>query len=223
MAGERIASLLKFGKREHIDQFRKGKLYTRPLKEFVQIEDGKLRGDKREGISHLLQSKRVQITLGHPAGEKHYINAEGGLIGDVTLALDDERERNVYCLYGITDDFSEIPVDERNLQFGDTVLAVMRVKEFFNRITATAKKERLSISGRPVEYINTDVYHGEMGPFRKSSDYAYQCEYGFVFSQPYVGTPRIFDIGDISDISAVFPSASFNSVIEITEVADQQL
>src|SRR4051812_4993845 len=57
--------LLKFGKREHLEQFRnEGLLYINSDRYFSELESDMVRGDRFEGTSRIYQSKDVKrITI----------------------------------------------------------------------------------------------------------------------------------------------------------------
>jgi hypothetical protein len=85
-------------------------------------------------------------------------------------------------------------------------------QEFVNRVAVAAKRQRLRVEGRAVEYYDETKYSGQVGRFRKGSVYSYQYEYRIVV-EPGVDGPFIFEIGDLRDITSEVISRDLADVV----------
>ena len=103
------------------------------------------------------------------------------------------------------------------LSFGDTALVILDSKAFIDRVISAAEKAGYVAYFNGVKYYNETIDNGNLiidllkgmhnVAFWKRDCYAYQQEARFVFVSDKNHDDHIeLDIGDISDISLVFPT-----------------
>jgi hypothetical protein len=103
-------------------------------------------------------------------------------------------------------------VDERNFEFGDTFVRFTDITEFLRRVRTAAEQIGQEFCSRLVEYV-PDTYNGVIGPFRKMSLFAYQCEFRIAL-KPGTGAPLTLDIGNLRDITAFGPITVLNREVK---------
>jgi len=181
--------------------FLDGNLYMNTDAYFAAMDaDDIARADKDEGADEILQIKEIAIANKN----KKWIPI-GGVKSPLIYRRGNKEGINILCMYSITnqDDFH---FDERNLNFGDTAIVIKDAKEFINRFKSAAKIAGRRLLHGPVEYIDKNKHHGQMGPFKKFNNYSYQSEFRFVLFGGNGGAIR-FPIGDIRDISLIYSSS----------------
>ena len=206
---DRVLGLFKFGQRAHIDDFVRGCLYMNPLRYFVEVENSDPRYDGREGQGFWLQSDRVTFSV-MIDGEYKPIP---GLFGPIACANPENLNVNVFCLYALRASAKDL-VDPRNFTFGDVFAVLKDGDEFLRRVRRAAERAALDVDIRMVEYVNEREHHGEMGTFRKSSEFEYQSELRIAVT-PGTGSPYRFEVGDLADITLTGPLADLNRLIKV--------
>ena len=126
-----------------------------------------------------------------------------------------DRNTNVFCMYAFRESASKSLIDPRNFEFGDTYAVLKDGDEFLRRVRETAQKENIVLRQELVEYVDRTTYNGEIGIFRKFSDFAYQSEFRLAVVTGKA-IPFLFKIGDISDISMIGTLAEINERIRIS-------
>ncbi len=134
----------------------------------------------------------------------------GGINNPVKYRYGERPQLNILCLYVLLER-ADFNIDERILEFGDTAIVIRNVMEFTKRIHTTANKIGLGVKQQPIEYVDKSTYHGQIGPFRKYADYAFQSEFRFLIV-PGEGKPISLRIGDIRDICFAIPSKEIASL-----------
>jgi hypothetical protein len=211
---DRLLALFKFGKREHMEKFvSEGLLYMNTLEHFRRLEACSVRGDPNEGISHSFAAE------GGKLGFKVKIDDEyqsiGTLAGPIQGRQADLMKTNVFCMYGPRASNTTILVDPRNMAFGDTFVLLKYGDEFLRRAKEAARKSGHQMLCHMVHYVDQRTYRGEMGPFRKYSEFAYQNEVRLALL-PGTGAVHELRLGDLSDIVALTaPLADINNRIRI--------
>lgn len=194
MQNEQVLGIFKFGKRQHIDQFVQGHVYMNTLEYFVSSETNPARRDKGEGTKLWLPSKvSFQIRI---AGE---FRAIPNLIGPIRYRHPDDLQVNVFCMYALRASQAKNLVHSRNLAFGDTYAVLTDGDEFLRRVSRAAEELGFRPAWGLVEYVDEASHHGPMGPFRKSSQFAYQSECRIVL-EPGVGSVLSLQVGALTDI-----------------------
>ena len=173
--------LFRFGRREHLEQFRQfGLLHMMPHRYFAEIENDLARGDRFEGTDRIVQPgtlKNLTIESNHPP-TKIVIKPED-LGGPLMISMG-KLSCNVYCMFGVTQPSLRPLVDERNFDFGGSFVAVLDTQEFLDRICSAAVSRGLSCEWKRVDYYDPVAHTGETGPFRKPATFAHQNEFRFV-------------------------------------------
>ena len=201
---------IKFGKRKDMESFiNKGTLFMQRLSKFRKIEDQE-RGDPNDGITHSFQPTQIQLLI-----NEEPIN---GIVGPIRIIDDIRNDPLIYCLYTFTSDHFKNSgtdyIDSRCLQFGDTAVIITGGEEFYNRIKLKCESIRASIEGRLVTYVD-NTYHGEMGPFKKYTEFEHQSEFRFVLGSNIKQETYKFSIGSIRDIAQLHPAEKLNELIQI--------
>ena len=201
------ATLLKFGHYEHICQLRdQGLLYMNTFPYFRQIEDKELRGDKYEGVAEVNRGSSGIVTPKNDPENQFMVSR-----WEIRKDLPQLEKLNVFCMCAVRPSVRSFPVDKRNFRFGDYALILMNPQEFIDRISSQLESQNINHKANLVEYISND-YVGEVGPFRKLKNFAYQSEWRLVCYGGN-GAVRIFRIGSISDICIVVKSNEVNQNI----------
>jgi hypothetical protein len=209
-----FALLMKFSKREYLEEFRQtGLLYMQPLAYFTHLESDGVRSDRFEGSTRIIQPRDLkEFTFTHPLVGTIKGNSED-FAGPVKISLQSTMSCNVYCMFAVSKPVSGEPVDARNLAFGDSFVLVLNTQEFVNRVSLAAQANGLSGSCGFVEYFDGAEHTGDTGPFRKPDIFAYQNEFRFVM-KPGSANPIALEIGSLRDItSEVLPIAHANHVM----------
>jgi hypothetical protein len=208
--------LLKMGQREHMEQFRNGLLYMKPLNYFRELEGDSARADHYEGVTNIFQPKDVIMRLSAPGFGEVVIGSDD-LAAATTLSMNSELCCNIFCLHAITAPVNGTLFPAQHEWFGDSIGLVLNTQEFLNRVLAAAKVGNFTVKGKLVEYFDDETYTGKLDRFRKSKHFAHQREYRIAVESP--GTePLILDIGGITDItSEVIPFSDANNVFKFSE------
>jgi hypothetical protein len=198
-----VPAFLKFGARKYMELLlNEGLLHMRSLSYFIDLEDDDNRADSEEGLAALFQGQLITIEM---AG--HTLDG----VVSASVRRDTTEHFNVYCMYALKDD--SLYVDPLNIGFGDTVVIIYRLGEFYRRL-------QTALAGRGykcdfVEYIDPTLHHGELGPFRKFNKYKHQSEYRILLRD---GSPDPVDVrlGSLRDIAQIHDSATINEQIRLT-------
>lgn len=165
-----ILILFKFGAAEHLRAFReKGLMHMRTLSYFADQEANPARKDKLEGSSSMTQPWDVgDFTIEHPLRGKHKVDPSE-LGGPIIIRLSRESERNIFCMFAITEPQETPLLNSKNLDFGDSFVLILNRPAFFDRIRKAADLIGLRVDAGLVQYFAEDTYSGTIGAFRKSS------------------------------------------------------
>jgi hypothetical protein len=207
VADDRIYLFLRIAKRGYIDAFSRGELWMNPLSFFSQMEGDIARGDPHEGDGLWMQPTTDVLSV--KIGETWV--PISGLLGPISWRRQLELRSNVFCLSALPVE-AEVSFDSRNHQFGDTVAFLTDPHEFLRRVRQAATAHGFNLMYRGVEYVDPRVHSGEMGLFRKSSEFSHQREFRIALS-PGKGAPYTLLIGDISDLVAVAPVEQLGTII----------
>lgn len=201
--------IIKILPEKYLKDFLDGNIYMNADSYFTNIEsDGFLRADTHEGADEAIQFKEIAIE--NSEGEFVPI---GGAISPMIYRSGNAGGRNILCTYMFTDQ-PEFKFDTRNLGFGDKAVIIKDFDEFAQRVDLAVSNAGKRLLKGPVEYVNKCEYHGQMGPFRKFSEYSFQSEFRFVVLVDKVTKPEalLLTIGDIRDISLVLPSKQLTTM-----------
>ena len=209
-----LLGLVKFGSREHMEDFRRnGTMYMNTVEYFRVLEGRGHVGDEDEGLQSCYQSDRINLKITKSDGESIVLSRENGLTGQILTRNNAVNGQNIFCMYAFLDSGVKPVVDERNLIFGDTYVCITSCTSFLERIDTAAKKAKVKIYKSLVEYVQRDNHNGKMGIFKKFVTHSYQNEYRFVLSHGS-SVPYTLSLGDISDITIIGSSNDINNHIE---------
>lgn len=208
--------LLKMGQQEHMEQFRRGRLYMNTLNYFRGLDGDPARADRFEGVTQIFQPRDVIMTFSAPGFGEFVVGSED-LAAATTFSMNSELCCNIFCLHPITAPINGTLFPTEHEWFGDSIVLVLNTQEFLNRVLAACKTKNFRVKGSLVEYYDDDTYTGKVDRFRKPKRFAHQREYRIAIESS--GTePLILDIGDSTDItSEVVPFSNANNVFKFSE------
>lgn len=183
-----------------------GNLYMNTDKYYSALDKSDfVRSDEDEDVDKVLQIKQISIA----DKDRNWVPI-GGVKSPALFRSNSRDNINIFCMYALTDkpDYS---FDHKNLSFGDTAVVITNAKEFTERFRKAAELAGRKLHHGPVTYVNRNVFHGAMGPFRKFDKFNYQNEFRFVLYGGD-GNAITFSIGNIRDISFVIPSSDIRKI-----------
>lgn len=196
-----VHALFKLGRAEHMRRFRElGEVYMKPLDFYRKLEKDQQRGDPYEGVSALWQPSQIgELRIGD-----HAI-PPSDLAEAVRFSRDDDRTCAVFCMGAITGSSIDrhlrlgAPlVDPRNLEFGDTAIAITKMDPFLHRFRTAVERTGLGFATGTVEYLSVHAHDGEWGPFRKDQRFEHQQEWRLVVRNP-PSDPFVLSLGSLED------------------------
>jgi len=207
---------IKFGTKEHLLKLQKdGLLHCRPLNYFKDIEDNNLRGDKFETVVELIYIKNPLLQIkpaSDPSAEYKSIPITKAQI--VYYRTDDFG--NLFCLHAINvlekEEGEIFSIDKRNKKFGDHFLMITDTSEFIERLQKSLLENNLNYEHDLVKYFELAKYKGKKTVFNKDMIYEYQKEFR-LFIHNTTNQIIEFKIGDLSDISVLYPSTIADTLI----------
>jgi len=203
-----INGLFKFLDREYLDDFLSGSLYMNTLQYFAEREahdpGAEVRGDSWEGVARVFGIRSAAVRI-----NDIYVPITG-IDHQLPWRPTDGIRANVFCMYALAENWGP-PVHEENFNFGDTVACITDVSEFFRRLKAAEKVCEFRFSCDLVEYF-PPTYQGEVGIFRKRSQFQYQSELRIAV-EPGPGKPYKLNVGDLSDIVVTGASREINECL----------
>lgn len=195
------SSFIKFGEKEHMEKlFYEGEVFCRPIDYFSTINDKDFRGDKNDGISHLMQIRNLKIS--------HQGNIITTANNGQIYGRNPNDKGNIYCLFGLASETlnweskasQKLILNLDSLGFGDIVIWIFDPGEFIERVKKAVLKEGFQIDISPIVYLDFETYEGELSPFIKSKKHEPQSEVRFWIPNA-MNVDQTFKIGNISDIS----------------------
>lgn len=210
MESDRVLGIFKFGRRADIERFVRGCLYMNTLGYFVEVEKNVARRDSREGQAFWMQPDRVTFSI---EIDETFVPISGH-DGPIAYTNPLDLRVNVFCMYALRASVAKNLVDTRNLAFGDTFAVLKDGDEFLRRVRGATERASLCLEWKMVEYVSEREHHGEMGIFRKSSEFSYQSEFRIAVL-PGTGSPYLLEIGDMTDIAITGPLSDLNRSIKV--------
>lgn len=205
MGKKNINILLKFGKKEHLDELvNNGIIFCNTLNTFRVTKKKDFRHDPYEGASRLDQVNNFIIDI-----ENSKIVSPKAQV----YTYDDINKGNVFCLYliegkGIKNE--KIPFGVNPDIFNDdnnevdSCAVIYNARQFIEKTEAALTSRKLSFESGYVEYYNNSLYYGNLSPFRKSDKHEGEKEFRF-WIHNLNNTPIKLNIGAISDFAKVIP------------------
>lgn len=223
---------LKFMDEEYIDTLRKGDLYLRNAKTFIDMEkvsERKGMGDKYD-TSLVMRNAQTSVIITDEFGNETGDTLEA-IAGEITFHFDTRVLHPIYCLYVLDGDMMELcyeddeqmvfkpkinPDDLARMksEFADT-LVLIDAGKFIERIKNYCEENKEYAKHAAVKYCDFDIIQdsritaffeefGANGAFYKDKYFEYQKEYRFLFLSKEIEDPITLSIGDISDFTEVF-------------------
>jgi hypothetical protein len=201
-----IKLFLKLGSEENIlDLFENGTIYMNTIEYFRKLEDEKLRGDKYEGVSRIINSLPGKIKI---KGIEREFNFMSGHIKE----SHSEILGNIYSLYAISSKGFPNPLDykfdERNLRFGTHGLMIKDLPLFFERIENELKKHKYKFHHDFVDYYDKDVINRKISLFEKPLEFEHQKEFRIYVENDKIEPIKI-QIGNMKDYAEMFKIEDF--------------
>lgn len=206
-------TLVKFVDSKYCNDLRNGKLYLNTVDFFRKCESN-VHIDSYEGIDHIYQADKIKsVIVDNGKGNKISLNKNNGLL-NCKMSTVKNCYTNIFCMYiwKISETFSA-PVDNRLFAFGDTALIFFDSDEFLRRLTSAINNKKYNFGYGAVEYIDENIYSGDVGLFKKRNCFEFMREFRIAISAEMDNKPLELFIGDISDISVVIKSHDINDAI----------
>lgn len=173
-----------------------------PIQRFREIEDGELRGDRYEGVTHIHNFPDGQFEIPSIGYKGNYIS----------LHLKESYEAvlgNVYSLYCISSHGWNNPmdfrIDERMKGFGSHCLMVKDNEKFLARIEKKLTELNVKFYHGFVEYYKKDEVNRKINLFEKPLEFEYQKEFRFYVERD-AKDEFVFRIGSLQDLAEVWQS-----------------
>lgn len=218
---EKFSILMKFGSRKNLEMIQQGRIYMKNLQYYIDLEtatDDEDIGDKFDG---LLPLQDVKISM-YTFDSKEFITQFNALIATMNLGY---KKSPVFCMF-IMDyrnststtlngdeltlrfEFSE-EQKRRLVNFGDSVLLITNLEEFFARMKKGLNDAEISYTrdrvkyyeGNTMEHIQDIRDNNARIGFWKRKKYEYQQEYRFLAFDTIIDDHLIIDIENLNDIS----------------------
>lgn len=221
----KIFSLIKFGKKEHLEELVKGRIRLSKLDFYREpLNSKKIFFDTNESFDALWQATQLNIQMIHPLLGKHTLSSDTGLTDFVTLRYQDDFR--VLCLYSMhqgsnvhLDSEGNIMFPERMRSFGDYCFVIYDLKSFNNRIKEACTELKLNCRSGLVEYIDSETFHGEVEQEKKglykTLEYSEEAEFRYIFFSNFQNLPDPYylNLGDISDFTEVIHYSNLQAKI----------
>lgn len=199
--------MMKFGAKEHLEEMQKqGLIYCNPVKYFLKIEDGKLRGDEMEAVYKLQYMTNPNIQLREadkPDAPWLKLNTTNALFKE----SNPNPLGNIFCMSGFkimaTTEPSIYTIDKRCREFGGYFLLISDQNKFLKRVKKALDAFTFPYRQGLIKYLDLKTYSGDKTLFQKDLEYSYQEEFR-IFLQTGSDSPFTLTIGSIEDISTLY-------------------
>jgi hypothetical protein len=198
--------LIRFSKREYLEELRAGHFYLNTQNYFLKLENDCVRTDRFETVDEIVQP--------HDIKSFRLANKELCLAGPLFINFG-TRAYNVFCMHSVPIPTVGCPfVDPRNFKFGDAFTVILDAKKFLNRVKRAAKKIGFSMDCHLVEYFDPETYSGEVGPFRKPTNFKYQREFRIIITPGTVEPVRL-KVRTLKDITTpIYSLSEINRLVQ---------
>lgn len=204
--------IIKIGQPEHIMRLQKqGEVFLNTWGYFRRCELNNVQGDKHEGLVEI-----YQVANGH----KLYIKEGedwvpiGGLKDQLKFFAGCQEDFNLFCMFALNQESRKYLGHPDLQKFGSAALVMTDGYAFISRLTRKLDAEGIPHQHGLVEYVEREDHEGEVGPFRKLSEFSYQSEWR-VCARARKGGPVIVSLGDLSDISVMVPTSELVQQIRL--------
>lgn len=202
---EKRIMMLKILSDKYKESFLDGQICFNTATYFKNLEAADIvRHDADEGLHESRQFKEISIQ-DEESGEWIPIK---GIIGPLRYRNSESTNFNIFCLYTVEENSSEI-IDDRNLAFGESFVLIHNPIEFIKRLKKALEPLNRACLHGPVEYVDANVHDGYMGPFRKYDAFSYQKEFRFAIDKSD-GNRLIIELDNLRDICSVGKTSELN-------------
>lgn len=226
-----IATLVKFGRLEHLKDLQNGNLFLNKISFFKDLKHDPQRADEFEGAIGRYPKERYNMRLTNPqTGE-----TIEGEFETLYLHSPDLLNSHIFCTYAIHAgeyrdkliDSDQVLKDYENYlklnsdkeSFGGHLLYFKDKAAFFQRVDSAVKKAGLRLKRSPVCFFNENGFEGNFPKehlgFLKPSGYMPQNEYRILIQGIDVEAHHRLFVGDLSDISAIATIDEFNDSLKV--------
>lgn len=183
--------------------FYDGEIYCNTFEYFAKHEAKEV-GDPFETVSDLHQGRLTRIGINDKSGVKQYFDVDvPGQLKEFHTA----HVGNIFCLYAFkySDylDSGEMYLPKAISGFGDSVIVILDIHQFLERVRFKLTELDKSCQHNFVEYLEFKSYSGKRSPFQKDSAFSHQNEYR-LYVHPNVSEnkePFKFSLGAMDDIA----------------------
>lgn len=204
---KKIMFFLKFGKKEHLNNFRnKGQLNFRNLENFREMPEDNGIGDKLEGTKFYTPISAGSI-LHFGTGETKVALK---IINPTYIHSKEKFKGKILCLYYGDEDYLQSKADskesfldfENSFKENNHCLFIHNPVEFINKLEAYLDFVQIEYKHCCVDYYDAQNNIKELTPFTKRDIYKDQREFRIWINHTSLQDFRP-EIGDLSDISSV--------------------
>ena len=228
-------AIVKVGWKTHLEELIRGKLRFRALNFYRGLEqEGQRCHDPNEGIAAVYQANNIQVVFGNQDGSEARLDSSNGLVGTVKAFLNNPTER-VICFHAIHAgkwshkeiQEDELPQFRKHLEinpsmneFGDHVWVIHNVNKMMERVISAIKKNHFALKADLVHYYDLEKIDGQFSEdligLVKDKRFDQEREYRIVVdANSDSPDPLCLDVGDLTDIGAIFPLVEFNEKFEV--------
>lgn len=228
----KVYALVRFFKTEaHRETFLRGDLYMNRLKYFkiYEEEDPCNIGDRHEGTSGWFQPDEVRFKItNNVTGEEHILK---DFAGPIVMGMNHHNDYHVYCMSALYTEtearFESLEAAKAcimlDVETGDlgNYCTIVDASPFMARLDKALRGEQTEGCGHGrgmVEYFDPKTFSGsfdgDLAIFRKKNCFSHQKEFRvFVYDGTTGDDPKVFSIGDLSDIALNCHKSDLNVLI----------
>jgi hypothetical protein len=206
--------LFKFGEPGHLRALQAGSMHLSSWGYFKNCENVAER-DVDEGTHEWRNPEISSIII---AGRR--LTATGGTLS-FSLSYPDSQTK-IFCASELRSDRTRVTgplFDPRLLKHGSQLLVITDVAQFVRQLEPVIKTlydQGIIECAKTgfVTYFDKNKYDGEVGPFRKTSDFAHEKEWRFVLRTTAMDDkPFALEIGSIAGISTLMETKDFKNQV----------
>jgi hypothetical protein len=202
----KIASLIKFGKKEHMKIFiNKGLIRFSPIKNFSKSNENG-RGDELEGAFNIMNEELLEIKCEHPIVGNFTLKPLPGSLWKLVESNDDSY--SCFSSYAITKSLFEEKdnhsVDSEMSSLGGYAVFILNHTEFLNRVSKKLNSLNTQFWHKLISYQDLNKKGTIKSDFfTKDILYSYQSEHRILIKSQD-DNPTDIKIGSLKDI-CLFP------------------
>jgi len=208
MDQQTLSLLIKVGEQKHIEAlYRRGEVLMNSLPFFQKEATDRQRKDISEGASQVDQVNWMKITGDDFTLEIGKDDQPIKLTSGQIREYDPNRSGNIYSMIGLDPLFIEQvgQIDERNTEFGDLALLILKPKVFIDRMVESIQQAGHHCVFGKVSYYDAKEYSGPLNVYQKPLTYAHQSEFRF-FIPNLENKPLKFNIDSLEGIAKMIPA-----------------